>query len=41
MSSTPDYFACEVNNAANRLREATTAVAKGSGSHGFLSFFFV
>ncbi len=29
ISTTPDYFSCEINNSANRLREPTTAVAKG------------
>lgn len=35
ISSTPDYFVCDVNNSANRLREPVTAVAKGSGNFGF------
>ena len=29
ISSTPDYFVCDVTNSANRLREPVTAVANG------------
>jgi len=41
ISSTPDYFACEVNNSANRLRELSGPVNQKTGNYGYLTVFGV